>query len=196
MATKAQRTVRRKKVNGWQRYLTTERVLFGGALLFTALFLVIIVVDGISKRPVSVNVDEVADNSVTFALQPADHIADGEMHPEYNSNPPTSGWHYAQDAQLRFYTDTIPDETLVHNLEHGQVWISFRDADDQDAIDALRDIQRQYPGTVIVTLRPENDSRIVAASWGRMLQLEALDTDQLYAYILRYRNQSPEPLAS
>ncbi len=178
MATKAQRTVRRKKVNGWQRYLTTERVLFGGALLFTALFLVII------------------DNSVTFALQPADHIADGEMHPEYNSNPPTSGWHYAQDAQLRFYTDTIPDETLVHNLEHGQVWISFRDADDQDAIDALRDIQRQYPGTVIVTLRPENDSRIVAASWGRMLQLEALDTDQLYAYILRYRNQSPEPLAS
>ena len=30
-----------------------------------------------------------------FASQGQAHIAFGSKHPEYNSNPPTSGWHYA-----------------------------------------------------------------------------------------------------
>jgi hypothetical protein len=195
VASKAKAAPHRRKDAGLRRYLTTERVLIGGALLFTAVFLIIIVVDGIAKKPPSINVDSVPDNSVTYEIQSREHIAVGDMHPAYNSNPPTGGWHYANPAETGVYTDPLPDETVVHNLEHGQIWISYRDAGDP-ALDELRTIQSQYPGTVIVTYRPADDTRFAVASWGRLLTLDELDTDQIYAYILRFRNQSPEPLAS
>lgn len=183
---------RRKK--GWQRYLSTERVVVGSAVLVTLLFVGYILLDTTSRQPPSVNLAAVPDNSQAFPVQGRDHVQPGEPHPAYNSNPPTSGWHYGQDAELGFYTEQLADETVVHNLEHGHIWLSYRDADDQAAIDALRDVQRRYPQHVIVTYRPQNDSRIAAAAWGRLLTLEEPDAEQLYAFVTRYRNQGPENL--
>jgi len=43
---------------------------------------------------------------------------------QYNSDPPTSGRHYAEEAQKGFYESNIytyPAAYLVHNLEHGYV---------------------------------------------------------------------------
>lgn len=47
------------------------------------------------------------------------HIDIGTEHIAYNSNPPTSGPHYIQPANWGVYETTLPDEQLVHNLEHG-----------------------------------------------------------------------------
>ncbi len=191
---RAKTSRRRKSSSGLARYLTTERVIIGGALLITALFFVFIIVDGISRQPPDINLSTVPDNSVAFASQGRNHIQEGELHPAYNSDPPTSGWHYPRDARLGVYTTPIADETLVHNLEHGHVWLSYRDADDQEALDLLRDIQRRYPQNVIVTYRPQNSTRIAAVAWGRLLALDEPDADQLYAFVLRYRNRAPENL--
>jgi len=60
-----------------------------------------------------------------FASQGQTHIASGAAHPAYSSNPPTSGWHYASPARAGFYEEPIADETLIHNLEHGHVVISY-----------------------------------------------------------------------
>ena len=43
---------------------------------------------------------------------------------QYNSNPPTSGLHYANEANAGFFDENIytyPTGYLVHNLEHGYV---------------------------------------------------------------------------
>src|SRR3989344_1710779 len=53
-----------------------------------------------------------------------DHIPVGALRPEYNSNPPTSGSHYAVPADWGAYDSEVPDEQLVHNLEHGGIGIS------------------------------------------------------------------------
>jgi thiol-disulfide isomerase/thioredoxin len=34
----------------------------------------------------------------SIPIQPAKHIQPGASHPDYNSNPPTSGWHYPKQA--------------------------------------------------------------------------------------------------
>lgn len=57
--------------------------------------------------------------------QGQDHIAVGSAHPEYNSNPPTSGWHYAEPVTAGIYDREYPDENLLHSLEHGYVTISY-----------------------------------------------------------------------
>ncbi|GAB4575918.1 MAG: hypothetical protein Kow0077_29810 [Anaerolineae bacterium] len=169
-----------------------ERYLIGGAIGVTVIFLAAIVLSGISNAAPTIDLASVPDNSQAIPIQGQTHINPGEIHPAYNSNPPTSGWHYPQDSRLGVFTDGLPDETLVHNLEHGHVWLSYRDADDQEALDLLSSLQRTYPNHVIVTYRPANDSRIAAAAWGRLLTLDELDADQLHAFIQRYRERAPE----
>ncbi len=141
-----------------------------------------------------VNTAEVADNSITYPLQGQEHIPEGSPRPDYNSNPPTSGPHYASPIRAGVYDQTPPDENLVHNLEHGHIWLSYRDADDTEAIESLSAIQQQFPRWVVVSYRPDNADRIAVAAWGRLLPLEAPDEEQILAFILRYRDQAPESI--
>src|SRR3989344_3509925 len=102
----------------------------------------------------------------------SDHVPDGQRVGESNSTPPTSGPHYAQPADWGVYEQPLLDERLVHNLEHGGIWLSYRDADDTALTAQLRDIADDYTLKVIMTPRPENDARIAVAAWGRLLKLE------------------------
>ena len=112
----------------------------------------------------------------------------------YNSNPPTSGPHYVNPVPAGFYPQQLPDENLVHNLEHGHIWLSYRDQLDKDAIDLLSSIQRDNPQWVVVTYRPEDNNRVAAAAWQRLLVLNDLDEAQLRAFVQRYHNHAPESI--
>lgn len=129
-----------------------------------------------------------------YEIQPAEHIQQGADHPPYNSNPPTSGWHYPKQADWGFYTEALPDERVVHNLEHGGIWITYTNVSDATR-SKLRDIAQQYPQSVIITKRPENDASISVASWGQLLTLESFERARIVEFIEQNRNHSPEPIA-
>lgn len=120
------------------------------------------------------------------------HIPDGASHPAYNSNPPTSGWHYERPAPWGIYETELLDEQLVHNLEHGGIWISHKAFISREDIDALRALGREYSSKVIVTVREENAAQIAVAAWGRFMELESFDRDLIVQFIERYKNQGPE----
>lgn len=60
-----------------------------------------------------------------FADLGQEHVQVGSPLIQYNSNPPTSGPHYAQTAPRGAHDEEIEDRYLIHNLEHGEVWISY-----------------------------------------------------------------------
>jgi len=60
----------------------------------------------------------------TFANQGRDHVPAGTVR-QYNSNPPTSGPHYAEWEKPGVYNKVLEDGKLVHSLEHGYVIISY-----------------------------------------------------------------------
>lgn len=122
------------------------------------------------------------------------HINVGASHPTYNSNPPTSGWHYAEPAEWGIYENELPDEKLVHNLEHGGIWISYKDVD-EGVKTKLGDIGRRYPQSVIVTPREKNDEKIILASWGRLQKFSQYDEESIIKFIKANKNRSPEPFA-
>ena len=124
-----------------------------------------------------------------------DHVPEGTKVTNYNSNPPTSGNHWPRAADWGFYNVVLPDEQLVHNLEHGGIWVSFKDIDSETK-SKLENIARIYPQAVIVTSRPQNDSKIVLASWGKLDKLDSLDEQSLERFIKANINKSPEPLAN
>ena len=47
-------------------------------------------------------------------IQGADHIARGQVHAAYNSDPPTSGPHYVDTVDAEFYETPQLDEMLVN----------------------------------------------------------------------------------
>jgi len=124
----------------------------------------------------------------------SDHVREG-IKVVYNSNPPTSGNHWSQPAEWGFYSTPLPDEQLVHNLEHGGIWISYKDVD-EETITKLKDIANKYPQALIVTPRTPNDVKITLASWGRLLRLDKFDEELISSFIKNNVNKAPEPLAS
>lgn len=127
-------------------------------------------------------------------IQGKEHISVGSSHPLYSSNPPTSGWHYGKAAEWGIYNYELPDEQIVHNLEHGGIWISYKNINGEIK-SKLEKIAYQYPKSVILTPRAKNDSEISLAAWGRLMKLETFDENLIKQFIKNYRNKSPEPLA-
>ncbi|PIR69326.1 MAG: hypothetical protein COU47_03060 [Candidatus Niyogibacteria bacterium CG10_big_fil_rev_8_21_14_0_10_46_36] len=133
------------------------------------------------------------DFSVAYDIQGRDHIADGAEHPEYNSNPPSSGWHYASPARGGFYDEPLPDERVIHNLEHGDIWIAYLPDLDQKIIDDLESFAGQY---VVVSPRPKNEGDISLVAWGRVdtfdIENGVVDEGRVSDFIKRYDNRGPE----
>ena len=57
----------------------------------------------------------------------------------YNSVPPTSGDHWSTPVRCGFYNQPVPDELIVHNMEHSNVIVSYNlpDPSDLDALVAI-----------------------------------------------------------
>ena len=54
----------------------------------------------------------------------ANHAAEGQR-VAYGTTPPTSGDHWARWADCGWYPDGLPDEVITHNLEHGNIVVSY-----------------------------------------------------------------------
>lgn len=150
-------------------------------------------------REVKERIPAVEDQSVAYPDLGRDHIPVGSEHPAYNSNPPSSGWHYAETAKLGFYDVDEPapaDENLIHNLEHGEIWIAYRPS----ISDAYRERLRQEFGSeplVIITPRAVNDTDIALVAWGRVYKWDlpakgGLGEQRIRDFITRWRNRGPE----
>lgn len=129
-----------------------------------------------------------------YPIQGREHIPVGASHPPYGSNPPTSGPHYERPADWGVYPQQLPDETLVHNLEHGGIWISYKDVD-EETIGRLQQIAARYSVGVVVAPRAANDAKIAVASWGRLLKLDRLDENLVVAFVDANLDKAPERLA-
>lgn len=120
------------------------------------------------------------------------HISPGQPHPAYNSNPPTSGWHTPQVASWGASRAEIPDEVLLHNLEHGGIWLSYKNPSDTVLVEKLEALASRYGSKVIVTPRSKNDSPIAIAAWERLLKLDTYDENRIVEFINAFRNRGPE----
>lgn len=112
---------------------------------------------------------------------------------EYTSDPPTSGPHSGQTARSGFRDEEIQDGNIIHNLEHGDIWISYH----PDVSDEVKDQLRQFGAAkVIITPRSANDTDIALAAWGRLDTFDIEDGEvpiqRIEDFIKRYTGFGPE----
>ena len=143
------------------------------------------------------NIPKGEDFSQTFTVTGRGHIAVGSANtlPEgtYNSNPPSSGPHYPNTVKVNFYDEPIDDQFIMHNLEHGDIWIAYHPRVSDQVKKELEDLTSRY---VIVTPREANDFDISVVAWGRVdgfnLEDGTLPVQRIRDFILRYDNEGPE----
>lgn len=128
-----------------------------------------------------------------------EHVNPGDPSPyEYNSNPPTSGWHYPQPAEAGFYEEPIPDGYLIHSLEHGHVIIHYNcatlsEAECQDLVAKLTDLfNREGAWKLIAVPRPELDTVLAITAWGWIDKFNEYDEARIQRFIAAYRDRGPE----
>ena len=127
-----------------------------------------------------------------------DSNAHTEENLTYQPSPPTGGEHFPVPATCGFYaTDAPTDELIVHDLEHGAIWVAY-DPDLADAqVTTLSALVAQQ-AKVIATPHADLSSPVLVSAWGRQLALDSVDDPRLLQFITTYRNSpnAPEPNAA
>lgn len=130
------------------------------------------------------------------ASQSRDHIAVGATHAPYATNPPSSGPHYENPAPIGVYDEQQPDEQLVHNLEHGQIWVSYKCPDGcPELVEQLKGVVKQYQ-LYLFEPRKENPQKICLAAWEYIDCFDDFDQQRIEAFFQQRENKGPEKLPS
>nr|WP_156000726.1 DUF3105 domain-containing protein [Streptomonospora sp. PA3] len=118
-----------------------------------------------------------------------------EEYVPYDLHPPPGGKHHPVWQNCGVYTEPLMPEHAVHSLEHGAVWISYKDDLPGDYAMTLQELYREGDYLLISpghTLQREN---VVAVAWGKRLVVEEPDDPRLVEFLNTYVQgpQTPEP---
>lgn len=110
----------------------------------------------------------------------------------YNSNPPTSGPHFADwHRDWAFYDEEQPIGGLVHNMEHGGIVLFY----DPEIDEVLKDELRDYVDDtfkIIASPRDGMEAPVVLVAWGVYEEFEDFDVDRFERFYRFNLNNAPE----
>ncbi len=145
-----------------------------------------------------------AGQSMQIMAGSSQHIPVDSDPGEYNSDPPASGPHYAEEAREGFYDNNnykFPSGYLVHNLEHGYV-IFWYNCDLLDEIgctnlkEQIKTTMDELGSTKLIAYPwPSLNVPVAMTSWGRLQRFEAFDSEKAKAFYRANLNRAPEPNA-
>jgi hypothetical protein len=130
------------------------------------------------------------------------HIPAGQSGTGYGQRPATSGPHWFQSetpagvpspARWGDYDFPLPDEVLVHNLEHGGIGLHYDCPDGCNEIVAL--LEDLIPGnSSLFILSPYSgmESKIAITAWQHHLFLDEFSEEQITHFINAYQDRAPE----
>jgi len=133
------------------------------------------------------------------------HINDPNARPKsWNSFPPTSGPHYVTPAVYDFYNQPVQMARILHNLEHGGVYMLYGPNTPADTVSSLRTIYDKDPRGLIVAPLPALANKIALGAWtspkpgssdlgtGHLALCPKVDEKAVLAFIDAYRGKGPE----
>ena len=152
-----------------------------------------------------INHPKAAAVGMPHSEQGRNHISEGEPHPAYNSDPPSSGPHYAgSTAPISWgvYTQEVPDEIFLHNEEHGGITVTYKPSLPKDDVKKLQKLfappysrKNFEPIKAIVTSRSKDKHAIELAAWKYTLNLDKYDETTIANFYLQHVSNSPESTA-
>lgn len=180
---------RRKREEVLRRRRRRERTR---RILTLAAILVVVVVAGVlvvnAQR--AKGTGDAPAGTKTFTVASRNHVQGTVKYPQ---DPPVGGDHAPQWLNCGFYSQPQTTENVVHELEHGAVWITYRPGLPSSQVDILR---RLATGQTFVTVTPYPGlpAAVVASAWGKQLRLSSASDPRLQKFVTAFRQgpQTPE----
>ena len=143
-----------------RRRMLTVAVVAGGLVLgFAAVAAALGMVGGGGGKTDTAGLRTALENAgctlqVAPALEGVHSITDpSQTSPKWNTDPPTSGPHYAVAAIFGIYEDELEMARVVHNLEHGGIYILYGKAVPPATVDQFRGFYDDHKtGTIMAPL--------------------------------------------
>jgi hypothetical protein len=133
------------------------------------------------------------------------HISNPAARPKsWNSFPPTSGPHYFTPAVYGFYSQPVELARVLHNLEHGGVYMLYGPKTPPDTVELLREVYDRDPRGLVVAPLPELGNEIAFGAWtspapgsaeigtGHLAKCTAVNKDAVEAFLSAFRGRGPE----
>jgi hypothetical protein len=126
----------------------------------------------------------------TIPIQGEGHlVGDQEPPVDYNSTPPTSGWHTSGDVEFAVYGEdeplTEPEQVTV--LELGGALITYGDLPAEDVAALAELVTAEYAGQAAMTPYDALEAGEVAlTAWGKLQRCDGVDVDAVRAFVEAY----------
>lgn len=123
-----------------------------------------------------------------------DHVEEGTP-VQYNSQPPTSGSHYANWADPGFHEEPVHESRLVHNLEHGQIVFWYRPDASEETIADLRQLVSSDRLALIAAPYDglTGGHEFAMTAWTASQGCENVSSEVVNDFRRRYQGRGPEP---
>lgn len=92
-------------------------------------------------------------------------LGPGDTSDEWNTDPPTSGPHSSETAIYGAYTEPLDQARLVHNLEHGAVFVQYGKDVPEETVAEVRRFYDDYRAGTLLAPYPKLDNEIALGAW-------------------------------
>jgi hypothetical protein len=176
--------------------LVAGLAVFAALIVVAAAILVPRVVDELTDKAKSPDPGGVETAVQGIQLYPGlstEHRDDVDI--DYPESPPVGGPHDSEWLQCGAYDEPVRNENVVHDLEHGSVWITYEPGLPTDDVAGLEEL---LPDNGILSPYPDLGSPVVVTVWGAQLYVDGADDPRLPDFIRDFGDgsTSPEPFAS
>jgi uncharacterized protein DUF3105 len=128
------------------------------------------------------------------------HVQQGTPIP-YEDSPPTSGSHWPVVAQWGVYSEEVPAEVFVHNLEHGGVVILYNCSTPcpqvvRELEETVQALPKSKFGHVKVVVSPYSKlkSRFALLAWTRLDTFDRYDRERVVRFVRAWQDKGPEDI--
>jgi hypothetical protein len=133
---------------------------------------------------------------------PGEHsiLQPGGTSRKWNTDPPTSGPHYAVAAIFGIYDEPLEPARLVHNLEHGGIFILYGDDVPGETVDQLRSFYNEHQTGTIMAPLPKLGNEFALGAWNfeegsadaYLAKCEQFDENAVSTFLRAFQFRGPE----
>lgn len=135
------------------------------------------------------------------AADHSDVSSPDDVSPAWTTDPPTSGPHFGETLVYGAYDEPVQQARLVHNLEHGAVFVQYGDRVPPATVRQLRAFYRDNTKGLVLAPYPALGSGIALGAWnddggergtGRLAICPGFDEKAFLAFLDAYQFRGPE----
>ncbi len=202
-APEASKASRNKKIAAFQagekRRARKRRIVIVSGII-AAVTVAAVIVTGVvltPPRPTASGAPNAKGTPSTSGIPGVLTFSNGAGHVQgpvaYAQTPPVGGAHSPVWLNCGIYTQPVPNENAVHDLEHGAVWVTYDPALPAADVAKLRALM---PSTYsLLSPYAGLPSKIVLSAWDAQLKISSVTDPRIAEFFTKYRGTSNAPEA-